>query len=257
MSHTIALAGKGGVGKTTICGMLIEYLCQKKNGPILAVDADANSNLNEVLGVEVEDTLGSIREEIAHAELDPVNPIPAGMSKADYADMRFCDALTEADDYDLLVMGRTQGKGCYCFVNGLLTSQVAKYAKNYKYIVVDNEAGLEHLSRGILPKVDTLLLVSDASRRGVQAAGRLSEMIEELHLGVDRVGPIVNRAPGGEITDGVRAEIAKYPLMELIGVVPHDDTVYNYDAEGKPSVTVPATSPVKVAVHKILDSLEL
>ena len=133
--------------------------------PVLAVDADANSNLNEVLGVEVNTTLGEIREEIARAEMAAKSPIPPGMSKADYAEMQFSDALTEADDYDLLVMGRTQGKGCYCFVNGLLSTQVAKYAQNYRYIVVDNEAGLEHLSRGILPKVDTILtrdLVSPA-----------------------------------------------------------------------------------------------
>ena len=117
MAQTIALAGKGGVGKTTICGMLIEYLCEKKNGPVLAVDADANSNLNEVLGVEVEETLGDIREDIARAEMASQQVIPTGMTKADYAEMRFSDALTEADDYDLLVMGRTQGKGCYCFVN--------------------------------------------------------------------------------------------------------------------------------------------
>ena len=109
MAHTIAFAGKGGVGKTTICGMFIEYLCEKKQGPVLAVDADANSNLNEVLGVEVEETLGDIREDIARSEMASVNPIPAGMTKADYAEMRFSDALTEADDYDLLVMGRTQG----------------------------------------------------------------------------------------------------------------------------------------------------
>ena len=256
MAQTIALAGKGGVGKTTICGMLIEYLCQKKNGPVLAVDADANSNLNEVLGVEVHSTLGEIREEIAQAEMSAKNPIPAGMSKADYAEMQFSDALTEADDYDLLVMGRTQGKGCYCFVNGLLSTQVAKYAQNYRYIVVDNEAGLEHLSRGILPKVDTILLVSDCSRRGVQAAGRLSEMIDELKLGAKEVGLIINRAPGGQLNDGVREEIVKYHL-HLMGVVPHDDTVYEYDAEGKPSVTVPADSPVKQAVHRIFDQLAL
>ena len=129
MAQTIALAGKGGVGKTTICGMLIEYLCEKKNGPVLAVDADANSNLNEVLGVEVEDTLGDIREDLTRAEMASDQVIPKGMTKADYAEMRFSDALTEADDYDLLVMGRTQGKGCYCFVNGLLTTQVAKIGR--------------------------------------------------------------------------------------------------------------------------------
>ena len=170
--------------------------------------------------------------------------------------MRFGDALVEADNYDLLVMGRTQGKGCYCFVNGLLNTQVTKYAKNYRYIVVDNEAGLEHLSRGVLPQVDTILLVSDCSRRGVQAAGRLSEMIVDLKLGAKEVGLIINRAPGGQITDGVRAEIDKYG-MKLVGVVPHDETVYEYDAEGKPSVTVPADAPVKQAVHKIFDQLAL
>ena len=256
MAQTIALAGKGGVGKTTICGMLVEYLCQKKNGPVLAVDADANSNLNEVLGVEVEETLGDIREDIAQAEMAMDSPIPKGMTKADYAEMRFSDALTEADDYDLLVMGRTQGKGCYCFVNGLLTTQVAKYAKNYRYIVVDNEAGLEHLSRGVLPKVDTIILVSDCSRRGVQAAGRLSDMIQDLKLGASEVGLIINRAPGGQISDVIRQEIDKYG-MRLLGVVPHDDTVYEYDSQGKPSVTVPAESPVKTAVHAIFDQLTL
>ena len=256
MAQTIALAGKGGVGKTTICGMLIEYLCEKKNGPVLAVDADANSNLNEVLGVEVESTLGDIREDIAQAEMAAKSPIPSGMTKADYAEMRFGDALTEADDYDLLVMGRTQGKGCYCFVNGLLTSQVAKYAQNYRYIVVDNEAGLEHLSRGVLPQVDTILLVSDCSRRGVQAAGRLAEMIVDLKLGAKEVGLIINRAPAGELNPGVQEEINKYG-MTLMGVVPHDSAVYEYDAEGRPSVTVPQDSPVKQAVRRIFDRLTL
>ena len=256
MAQTIALAGKGGVGKTTICGMLIEYLCEKKNGPVLAVDADANSNLNEVLGVEVEATLGAIREDIAQAEMSAQNPIPAGMTKADYVEMRFGDALTETDDYDLLVMGRTQGKGCYCFVNGLLTTQVAKYAKNYRYIVVDNEAGLEHLSRGVLPQVDTILLVSDCSRRGIQAAGRLAQMIVDLKLGAKEVGLIVNRAPNGELNAGVQEEIAKYG-MKLMGVVPHDETVYEFDAAGRPSVTVPQDSPVKQAVRRIFDQLTL
>ena len=256
MAQTIALAGKGGVGKTTICGMLIEYLCEKKNGPVLAVDADANSNLNEVLGVEVESTLGDIREDIAQAEMAAKSPIPSGMTKADYAEMRFGDALTEADDYDLLVMGRTQGKGCYCFVNGLLTSQVAKYAQNYRYIVVDNEAGLEHLSRGVLPQVDTILLVSDCSRRGVQAAGRLAQMIVDLKLGAKEVGLIINRAPEGELNPGVQEEINKYG-MTLMGVVPHDSAVYEYDAEGRPSVTVPQDSPVKQAVRRIFDRLTL
>ena len=121
-THIIAVAGKGGVGKTTTCGMIIDYLCKQKKGPILVVAADANSNLNEVLGVEVETTLGDIREEMAHAE--QTGTVPANMTKADYAEMKFNSALIEEDDYDMLVMGRTQGKGCYCFVNGVLKTQV-------------------------------------------------------------------------------------------------------------------------------------
>ena len=154
------------------------------------------------------------------------------------------------------MLGRTQGKGCYCYVNGILSAQVDKYAKNYRYVVVDNEAGLEHISRGILPKVDMILLVSDCSRRGIQAVGRIAEMIRELKLGVKDVKLIVNRAPGGVLNEGVKEEIAKYGL-DLLGVVPQDDAVYQYDAEGKPSVTVPETSPIKEAVHKLFDQLAL
>ena len=166
MAHVIAVAGKGGVGKTTLCGMLIQYLCEKGKGPILAVDADANSNLNEVLGVEVETTLGDVREEIARAELASENPIPAGMSKADYAERRFEDALVEDDDFDLLVMGRTQGKGCYGFLNGLLQTQLAKDQDNDPYVVVDNQAGVAHISRGVLPSTQTASPVRGGSRPG-------------------------------------------------------------------------------------------
>ena len=164
--HTIAVAGKGGVGKTTTCGMIIDYLCGKKRGPVLVVDADANSNLNEVLGVEVETSLGQIREEMAQAELK--GTIPKGMTKADYAEMKFGDALIEDDDFDMLVMGRTQGKGCYCYVNGVLQSQLGKYLPNYSYVVMDNEAGLEHIARGTLPHVasDFRLLPPGRSGRG-------------------------------------------------------------------------------------------
>ena len=152
MAHVIAVAGKGGVGKTSLTGLLIQNLCRKGKQPLLAVDADANSNLNEVLGVEVKETLGDIREELERAGMDMNSKIPANMSKQDYLEMRLSDALAEEDDFDLMVMGRTQGEGCYCFVNGLLQTQIQKLQYNYPYIVVDNEAGMEHLSRGILPK---------------------------------------------------------------------------------------------------------
>ena len=141
MGHIIAVSGKGGVGKTTLCGLLIQYLCETGKKPVLAVDADANSNLNEVLGVETGVTLGELREEIERAGTDPKYKIPAGMTKAEYLEARMMDAVTEEDDYDLMVMGRSQGQGCYCFVNGLVQTQVQKLQSHYPYIVVDNEAG--------------------------------------------------------------------------------------------------------------------
>lgn len=256
MAHVIAVAGKGGVGKTTLCGILIQYLCEQGKGPVLAVDADANSNLNEVLGVKVDTTLGDVREEIARAEMSKENPIPAGVSKADYAEMRFEDALIEDDDFDLLVMGRTQGKGCYCFVNGLLQSQLAKYQNNYPYFVVDNEAGMEHISRGVLPTMQTAILVSDCSRRGVQAVGRIARLIEECDMHPKTVGLIINRAPKGELNDGIREEIENQRL-NLLGVVPQDDTVYQYDCEGRPTASLPEDNPVKMALRAIVDKLEL
>ena len=253
-THTIAVAGKGGVGKTTICGMIIDQLIQEKKGPILVVDADANSNLNEVLGVEVDTTLGAIREEMAQAELK--GTIPAGMTKQDYAEMKFSSALVEEDDFDMLVMGRTQGKGCYCYVNGVLKAQVDKYVNSYRYLVIDNEAGLEHISRGTLPHVDTMLLVSDCSRRGIQAVARIAEMVQELELKPGKMLLLVNRAPGGQLNAGVQEEIQLHGL-ELAGVLPHDDQVYEFDCEGKPSSKIPEDSPVKVALHKILKELQL
>ena len=252
--HTIAVAGKGGVGKTTTCGMLIDYLCKKNRGPVLVVDADANSNLNEVLGVEVETSLGQIREEMAQAELK--GSIPKGMTKADYAEFKFNSALIEEDDFDMLVMGRTQGKGCYCYVNGVLKSQVDKYAKNYSYIVMDNEAGLEHVARGTLPHVDTMLLISDCSRRGIQAVARIAEMVEEMNLNPGKMGLIVNRAPGGVLDDGVKAEIEKYGLT-LFGVLPHDEAVYRCDCNGEPSAKLPESDPMKTALKGIMAEIGL
>ena len=256
MPYTIAVAGKGGVGKTTLTGMMIQYLADKKEGPILAVDADANSNLNEVLGVDVEMTLGDIRDELSKAEVSDDSPIPKGMSKQDYTEFKFDSALVEEDDYDLLVMGHTQGKGCYCFVNGLLSAQVGKRAQNYKYIVVDNEAGMEHISRGVLPSMQTAILVSDCSRRGVQAVGRIAELIKECDMHPDKVVLIINRAPGGKLNDGIKEEIEKQGL-DLLGVVPQDETVYEYDCEGRPTVGLPEDNPVKIALREIVDKLGL
>ncbi len=247
MAYTIAVAGKGGTGKTTISGLIVDYLSKLGKGPVLAVDADANSNLNEVLGVEVEATLGELREEIAKGQED----IPAGMAKQEYAEFKFSEALAEMDGYDLLVMGRDQGQGCYCFVNGLLQTQIMKYAGRYAYMVVDNEAGMEHISRGILPQVDVILLVSDCSTRGIQAVGRIKELIGSLGLKYKKLGLVVNLAPSGELAEGIKAEIKKHGL-ELIAVIPRDEAVYSYDSAGRPLVQLPQDSAVKKAVAGLM-----
>lgn len=254
MAHVIAVAGKGGVGKTTLTGLLIQYLVQAGKKPILAVDADANSNLNEVLGVETSMTLGQVREEIERAGMDLQSNIPAGMNKADYMEIRLNDAITEEDDFDLMIMGHSEGQGCYCFVNGLLQRQIQKLQGNYPYIVVDNEAGMEHISRGILPKVDTMILVSDCSRRGVQAAGRIVKLVNESKMNPKHMGLIVNRAPQGKLDEGTLEEIEKQGL-ELLGIVPQDDMVYQYDCAGKPMVKLPENSPVRNALKDIISKL--
>ena len=256
MGHIIAVSGKGGVGKTTLCGLLIQYLCETGKKPVLAVDADANANLNEVLGVETGVTLGELREEIERAGVDPRYKIPAGITKAAYLESRLADALTEEDDYDLMVMGRSQGQGCYCFVNGIVQTQVQKLQSHYPYIVVDNEAGMEHISRGILPNMEIAILVSDCSRRGVQAVGRIAKLIPECGLKPKTVGLIVNRAPGGVLNEGTKDEIEKQGLT-LLGVVPQDEQVFDFDCEGKPTVQLPEDSPVRKALYQIIDKLDL
>lgn len=256
MGYKIAVAGKGGTGKTTLTGLLIDYLVKNGAGPILAVDADANSNLNEVLGTEIEGTIGDVREEVAQKSLMGDDSFPAGMRKADYLKYKLNALVTEGVGYDLIVMGRSQGPGCYCYVNGVLKAQVDALSGNYDYIVVDNEAGMEHLSRKLIDPVDTLFLISDCSRRGIQAVGRIKELVSELNLKVGQIFLIVNRAPEGRLDDGIKEEIKKQGL-DLIGVVPMDQMVYNYDTEGKALIELPDDSPCRKELNEILSKIQL
>lgn len=256
MAHVIAVAGKGGVGKTTLTGLFIQRLCESGKGPLLVVDADANANLNEVLGVEMPVTLGEIREEIERAGSDPQSKIPTSMPKKEYLEYRIEDALVEEKDYDLMVMGRSQGAGCYCFVNSLVQARIQALQNHYPYIVVDNEAGMEHISRGILPKIDTMFLVSDCSRRGIQAAGRIADLVKEQDIDPSFMGLIVNRAPDGKLNAGTAEEIEKQGL-KLLGVIPQDEEVYQYDCDGRPTVELPEDSPVREALDAIIRQLEL
>ena len=200
MGFTIALAGKGGTGKTSLCGLTIRYLTEKKRGAVLAVDADANSNLNEVLGVSVHATVGRLRETSLEA-VKSTAPRPGGMSMEQLFDYQIQQAIIESKGFDLLVMGRPEGSGCYCAANNIIRKYMDNLADKYTYTVMDNEAGLEHLSRRTTQDTDLLLIISDSSVRGIMTAGRIGELVKELKLNVKRSVLIVNRVQDGTSED--------------------------------------------------------
>ncbi|MEZ4528165.1 MAG: AAA family ATPase [Desulfobacterales bacterium] len=247
MSVSIALAGKGGTGKTTVSGMLIKYLVRKGKTPVLAVDADPNANLNEVLGLEVTDTLGNAREDMRKGK------VPAGMTKDVFISMRMEAAIAEEDGYDLVVMGQPEGQGCYCAANTLLTGFLEKLTGNYPYIVIDNEAGMEHISRLTTRNVDTLLIVSDTSRRGLQAAIRINELSKELNVGVGKSWLIINQsknAPSPEVL-----KMLETANLELAGTIPENEDVYEFDLKGRPTVEMPEDNAAVQAAYQIFEKI--
>ncbi len=197
MTMTIALAGKGGAGKTTVAALLIRYLIEQDRGSVLAIDADPSANLNLALGLPLGKTIGDIREEML-AQMGPHSPLAmnASMSKFDYLDYQIEYALVEGRHVDLLAMGRPEGPGCYCAVNHMLREIIDRLGRSYDYVVIDNEAGMEHLSRRTTRDVDYLLLVTDPTQRGLIAAQRMAEMVPGLDIGIQRVYLIINRLRG-------------------------------------------------------------
>lgn len=246
MGVSIALAGKGGTGKTTMAGLLIKYLIEKGKKPVLAVDADPNSNLNEVLGLEVEETLGEAREEMKRG-------VSSGMTKDVYMEMKLQEAVVEAAGFDLVVMGRPEGAGCYCAANTLLTQYLDKLIGNYRYIVIDNEAGMEHISRLTTNNIDTLLVISDPTRRGIQAANRIVELTEELTLNIRRKLLIVNRARG-EQNEPIQEAVDMYQ-MRLAGIVPDDQEVQEFDLRGRPTLELGKESIALKASYGIFEAI--
>ena len=247
MPYSIALAGKGGTGKTTIAGMLIKYLIKQNKTPILAVDADCNANLNEVLGIEISGTLGSAREEMKKGD------VPSGMTKDVFMEMKLEEAVVEADGFDLIVMGQPEGPGCYCAANSLLTNYLERLSGNYPYIVMDNEAGMEHISRLTTNNVNILLIVSDSSRRGLQAAIRIDELARCLKIVVDKSYMVINQAR--ETLSQQAMEMIKKANLELIGTIPEDDLIYDYDFEGRPTIEMPEDSKSVKAAFEIFDKI--
>jgi len=251
VTKTIAVAGKGGTGKTTISALVIDYLARGKKGPVLAIDADPSTNLNLALGVPLEDTVGDVREETATTVSG--GQAMAGMSKWDYLDFRINEALVEEVSFDLLAMGRPEGPGCYCAANNILRTSVDRLSDSYDYVVIDNEAGLEHLSRRTTQDVDVLLLVSDPSLRGIIAAGRVVELIDELKTSVKAVYLIVNRVQGDKLSEALMKAIEQHNL-ELAGLLPADPAVNELDALGQPITNLPDDSPIRQSLEAILDS---
>jgi CO dehydrogenase maturation factor len=253
VSKTIAVAGKGGTGKTTISALVIDYLVKKGKGPILAIDADPSTNLNLALGVPLYDTVGDVREETATV----VGGAQAmgGLSKWDYLDLRINEALVEEVAFDLLAMGRPEGPGCYCAANNILRTSLDRLSEAYDYVVIDNEAGLEHLSRRTTRDVDLLLLVSDPSLRGIIAAGRVVELVDELKTEVGQVYLVVNRVNGDALPPPLMKAIEEHKL-KLAGLIPADPAVNELDGLGQPIVRLPEDAPSRRSLEAILSAVD-
>ena len=250
MSNIIALAGKGGVGKTTVSALITRYFTKHHKEPLLAIDADPNSNLGETLGLKIEKTVGDVRENFMK---DPQG-VPSGMDKIVYLEMLMNQVLVEHQSFDLLVMGRQEGQGCYCMVNNILNRFANELEKNYTYLLVDNEAGMEHLSRRTSGRVDMLLLVTDYALRGLRAVGRINEMLGDLKLSVEHKGLIVNRAP--ETMSKAFLDEAERIGVPILCTIPDDQNLLDFDMERRSLLDLPEDSPAVVAIQTLMEKVK-
>ncbi|MEW6570433.1 MAG: AAA family ATPase [Nitrospirota bacterium] len=251
MSFIIALAGKGGTGKTTIAGLTVRYIIEKRKMPVLAVDADSNSCLHETLGVDVHTTVGKLREESLRVIRSGADR-PGGMSMEQLFDYQIQQSLIESKGFDLMVMGRPEGPGCYCAANNIIRKYTDKLSETYPYVVIDNEAGMEHLSRRTTHSVNLLLIISDPSLRGIQTARRIKNLVDELQLEVDRYAVIINRIS----QEGKKLkELAENLGLFVSGIVPQDRAIFDSDLQGQPIISIPDTADAVKTVFAILDSL--
>jgi CO dehydrogenase maturation factor len=260
MTTTIALAGKGGVGKTTIAGLIIKYLVEMQPGAVLAIDADPSSNLNMVLGLDLDWTVGDIREDLLSqvkqsltAGGAAMGTVAGGSTKREYLDYQIRSALSEGDRFDLIAMGQPEGQGCYCAVNHNLREVVDSISQNYRYVVIDNEAGMEHLSRRTTRAVQHLLIVSEPTLRSIVAAERIAAFRHELDIEIEHTGLILNRL-GGPVPDVLQEHIDKMGIP-LLGVVPPDEELAALELAGRPFIELNNESLAVTAVAEIMAQL--
>jgi CO dehydrogenase maturation factor len=245
---TVAVAGKGGTGKTTLAGLLIREMVARGASPILAVDADPNANLGEILGTRAAVTVGGLREQA----FTGAREIPAGWDKQTWIEYKMHEALEEATGYDLLVMGRPEGPGCYCYANNLLREYVKTLANEYAWVVMDNEGGLEHLSRHTTRDVDVMFIVTDASVRGARTVERISELADEMKLTIAERYVVVSRAPAGLPVDA----LMEHTTVPFGGVIPNDPALFENDLAGGSVFDLPddaiSLGAVRVLMEKYL-----
>ena len=249
MTINIAVAGKGGTGKTSVASLVIRYLLKNGAGPVLAVDADPNANLGESLGLEVKQTVGLILNDFQGDKIK----IPPGMTKQNYLEYKLNGVVVESEKLDLVTMGRGEGPECYCYPNLVLKNFIDNLADNYAYMVMDNEAGMEHLSRRTTQNVNELLIVSNHSVKGVRAVARIRDLVSDLKLVVKRQSVIINFVPT-KIDPLVSEELSRLG-MEPTAIIPEDEAVYKYDLELKPLLDLPDTSKAVRAVNDLMAKL--
>jgi CO dehydrogenase maturation factor len=246
MTVTIAVAGKGGTGKTTLAALLVRYAIQNRLGKVLAIDADPSSNLHLVLGTSLTKTVGDIRE-------DAREQVPTGMSRQEWLDYEIRTAIEEVDAFDFLAMGRPEGQGCYCAANHMLRTIIDRICKAYDVVVMDNEAGMEHLSRRTTRDVDHLILVTDASWRGLVAAEAMHALSHELEINVRQTHLVINRVTG-DLPTAWRERIARLNVP-LLAQIPYDPQLVEFDSNGRPLVELPDDALVSQAVAQIARQL--
>lgn len=261
MTTTIALAGKGGVGKTTVACMIIKYLSQTQDGSILAIDADPSSNLNMVLGLDLEWTIGDIREDMLEqvkqsllAGGAAMGSMPGGMNKHDYLDYQIRSSVAEGTRFDLIAMGRSEGPGCYCAVNHNLREIVDALSKKYRYVVIDNEAGMEHLSRRTTRDVDVLLVVTDATQRGLSAAERIAGFRHQLDINIERSYLILNGLDSDTIPLPLQKGIDTLDI-ELLGVIPRNQELMEFEFSGRPLIELGNNSIVYQTIEAMMNQI--